>query len=114
MRTSRTMQLIRDTHDDNTAELQSLVACTARVERLVWRAAGAGLLSPSGLREIVESCRALRSSAARVLARNQLVASLLCCEAGGLDIGDARTIKRLPALRMLTTRQVEDKEDWAA
>jgi hypothetical protein len=51
MRTSRTMQLIRDTHDDNTAELQSLVACTARVERLVWRAAGADVEALTRTRE---------------------------------------------------------------
>jgi len=111
MRVPKTLQLARDEHDDNTAELQLLVMQTAQVERLAWRAAGAGAISARGLREIIETVRALHSCSARILERNQLIASLLCATAGGLNIQDPRTLQRLPALRML---EPEPEEDWAA
>jgi len=113
-RTSKTFQQVQDLHDDDTALERQLVGELDTFQRLVWQRAGDGEITPAELSEINDGIQDLRDKVTRSLDNNRVVASLLCCEAGGLDIGDARTIKRLPALRMLTTRQVEDEEDWAA
>lgn len=109
MKTSKTLQLARDEHDDNTATIQMLRERTANIERLIWRAAGAGIISTNGLREIVDNVRTLRACAARVLERHRLVASLLCAVVGGLDPYSDKAKQRLPALQMLAESEEDDK-----
>ena len=107
-KTSRVFQWAQDLQDDDTALEQRLVGALDRFQRLVWQAAGDGEMSPAELREITDASRLLRAKATKSLDNNRIVASLLCCEAGGLDVTAERTLERLPALRLLAAEPEED------
>ena len=111
-KTSRTFQQAQDLHDDDTALEQQLVGALDAFRRLVWLAADDGEITPVELAEINSGIQALRAKVVKSLDNNRVVASLLCCEAGRLDITAERTLRRLPALSLLEAPEPE--EDWAA
>ena len=107
-KTSKTFQTAQNVLDNDTAAENWLVQALDRFQQLVWVAAGDGEISAPELKQITTCVRMLRQVATKSLNSNRLIASLLCAEAGGLKLDDPRTLTRLPALRLLPARELEE------
>jgi hypothetical protein len=110
-KTSRVFQRAQDAHDDDTALEQQIVGALDTFRRLVWQCASDSEVTAAEFAEINAGIQALRDKVVRSLDNNRVVASLLCAEAGRLDITAQKTLNRLPALRLL---EAESEEDTAA
>jgi hypothetical protein len=108
-KTSRVFRQAQDVHDDDTALEQRVVEALDVFRRLVWQRAGDGEVTTAEFTKINSGIDALRAKVAHSLDNNRLVASLLCCEAGGLKVDDPRTVERLPALKLLRQGPEEDE-----
>jgi hypothetical protein len=116
MKTSKTFQRAIEEQMNDTVIEQRHIANLDSYDQTVWRAALDGTITPAEMAEIATARGVCQESARKSLEQNRIVASLLSAEAGQLDISAAKTIKRLPALKLLPAREAahEPEEDAAA